>query len=54
MHAHFWESEEIKADWLNLHTAEGDVAPLSFDGWFELFQNTEDRKGLSDMYKACL
>ena len=37
MHAHYWESEEIKADWLNVKDAQGQVLPVAYDGWWKIF-----------------
>jgi hypothetical protein len=37
MHANYWESEKLKADWLNPKGPEGEDIPIAIDGWFQMF-----------------
>ena len=53
MHAHFWESADIKADWLNAKDVHGNKIPFAFDGWFTLFKQS-DRKDIVDKYTDML
>jgi hypothetical protein len=53
MHAHYWESEKLKVDWLNPKGPEGEDIPIAIDDWWKMFTSLPDPKKFMESYNEC-